>query len=168
VRITRRHLVASSIAAASVGAMGGGLAVRWWDRPKASHLKALSEDEHHFVQMLAEAAFPPGGDPALSGADARLGDFMDETVAWMEPQQGKLFRLLLQAMDDRPTPLWLAPFSSLDLPSRMQILGGWVNSEYYLIRSSTAGVTALLSFGWMTHPQVAERMKPLVGCAYGR
>lgn len=167
-RITRRHLLATSAAAATVGALAGGLAVRWWDRPKASHLKALSEDEHAFVQALAEAAFPPGGDPALSGADARLGDFLDEMVSWMEPQQGRLFRLLLQAMDDRPTPVWLAPFSSLDLPSRIQILEGWANSEYYLIRSSTAGVTALLAFGWMTHPENAARLKPHVGCAYGR
>lgn len=167
--ITRRHLLALSAAALAGATLStGGLVTRWWDRPVAEGLTALSDDEYEFVQALAEAWIPPGGDPALSGADADLGQWMDELVSHMDPTQGGLFRALLQILDDRPIPTWLSPFRALPLEDRQTILRGWIDSELYTIRAAISGVMALLSFGWTLHPQVTPRFEPLFGCGFGR
>src|SRR5262249_29739543 len=64
VRITRRQVLAAAAALPAAGGLAAaGLAWRWWDRPPGEGLKVLSAREHDFVQALAEAWLPPGGDP---------------------------------------------------------------------------------------------------------
>ena len=146
----------------------GTTAWRWYDREPGEGLKALSPDEHDFVQAIAEAWMPHGGEPALSGAEARLGAFFDDIVAGMEPATGVEFKLLLQALDDLPMLTHLRPFRLLELDARIEVLDGWLHSDFALIRVAALGVLALAGAGWTTHPEVVPFFRPLFRCGYGR
>jgi hypothetical protein len=168
VRITRRHLLATAAAVPVVGALASaGLAWRWWDRPPGQGLKRLSADEHAFVQAVAEAWMPAGGDPPLSGADARLGDFVDDVVAGMTPGGARDFKLLLQVLDDLPVVTHLAPFRSLSLEARADVLEGWLHRSTWLVRNAAAGVLVLVGEGWAMHPDVIGILRPSFRCGYG-
>lgn len=167
--LTRRHVLAALAGVPVAGALGvGTLAFRWWDRPPGAGLQRLSPDEHDFAQAMAEAWMPPGGEPALSGADAELGRFLDEVVAGMEPAMAREFKLLLQALDDLTVPTRLSAFRHLDLPTRIEVLDGWLHHDQWLLRNATQAVLVLLGTGWTTHPEVVVHLRPYFRCGYGR
>lgn len=166
--ITRRHVLAALSATAVVSALGaGGVAWSWWDRPPGVGLHALSEDEHAFVVALAEAWMPPGGEPALSGAEAGLGHFMDELVAAMSPAQGKELKLLINLLDDFTVPRRMARFAALDLDTRIAVLAGWLGSDNHFLRSGVQALVALLASGYTMHPSIAARVNEWYLCGYG-
>ena len=167
-RISRRQVLAAAAAVPVVGTLAaGGVAWRWWDRPPGAGLQRLSEDEHDFVQALAEAWIPPGGDPPLSGADARLGRFLDEVVAGMEPGMAREFKLLLQALDDLPLPTRFSTFRALPLADRQQVMNAWLSRDSWLLRSAVVGVMVLLGEGFAMHPDVIGRLRPHFRCGFG-
>lgn len=166
--ITRRHLLAATAALGAAAAVGvGTTAVRWWDRPPGEGLKVLSPLEHGFVQSVAEAWMPPGGTPALSGADAQLGHFVDETMSHMPATQAKLLKVLLHLLDELTLPTHMSTFHALSLQARQEVLQGWLDSPFFLQRQALGAVMALISFGWALHPEVAPVFQPLFGCGYG-
>lgn len=168
-KLTRRMVLAATAGVAAAGAVGAGsVAFRWWDRPAGEGLSALSTEEHAFAQALAEAWMPPGGEPALSGADAELGGFLDAVVAGMEPATGRELKLLLHLLDDLSLPTDLGPYRSLALPRRIELLRGWLHSDLSLLRSAAQGVLILLAVGWTTHPEVVGALRPMYPCGYGR
>lgn len=166
---TRRMVLAATAAVATAGALGvGTTAFRWWDRAPGAGLQALSDDEHAFVQAVAEAWMPAGGEPELSGADAELGAFFDEVVAGMERATGRELKLLLQLLDDLTVPTRLAAFRNLPLADRIEVLHGWLHSDLAPLRAGTQAVLVLIGVGWTTHPQVVGAIQPLFRCGYGR
>jgi hypothetical protein len=168
VRITRRQLLAAAAAVPVIGGLGaGGLAWRWWDRPAGAGLKRLSADEHAFVQALAEAWMPRGGDPELSGADARLGDFMDDVVDGMDRPAGRELKLLMQVLDDLTVPTHLAPFRTLSIEARAEVLEGWLHRSPWLLRNAASGVMVLVGEGWAMHPAVIDTLRPHFRCGFG-
>ncbi len=166
--ITRRQVLIATGAVAVAGALAGATAWRWYDRPPGEGLLALSPDEHDFVQALGEAWMPSGGTPALSGADAALGHFLDEVVAGMEGATGKEFKVLLQALDDLTLLTRLRPFRFLELDARIEVLDGWLHSDLPLLRAGIQGVLTLIAVGWTTHPEVVPYLQPHFRCGYGR
>ena len=128
----------------------------------------LSEDEHAFIQAMAEAWMPSGGEPALSGADARLGDFLDETLLAINPLNRKLLKLLMQVLDDATLPTHLSSYRKLGLKARQAVLHGWLHHDNHLLRSAVQGIVVLVSIGWTTHPEVAAVIRPSMRCWYGR
>jgi hypothetical protein len=95
VAVTRRQVLAVTAASSAAAIAGVGAHVwTWYDRAPGEALAVLSPEEHGFVQALADAWMPPGGVPAISGSEARMGDFLDGVIASMATTQGKLFRLL--------------------------------------------------------------------------
>lgn len=167
-RITRRQILAAAAAVPVVGALAaGGVAWRWWDRPPGAGLKRLSTEEHAFVQAFAETAFPPGGEPPLSGADAELGWFVDDLVDGMEPGMRVDFKLLLHALDDWTVPRRLAPFRSLSPEVRQQVLRNWLDHDVWLVRNALFGFLVLVSEGWSMHPEVRPLLAPYFRCGYG-
>lgn len=166
-RLTRRAVLAAAAASAAVVAGGAGVVGSWYDRPAGEGLSVFSPEEHGFVQALAEAWMPPGGEPAISGAEARMGDFLDGVVATMAPTQGKLFRLLLHALDAETLPTHAAHFQTLPLETRTAVLAGWMTSPWYLQRQAVSAVLALLSFGYTEHPAVAVHFRPFFRCGFG-
>ncbi len=156
-------------ASAGAGAIGlSATAVRWWDRAPGSGLETLSADEHAFVQALAEAWMPRGGTPELSGADARLGDFLDVSLASMTPLNRKGLKLLLQVLDDSTLPTHLSAYRHLPLSQRQKTLYGWMHHDNSLVRAAIQGITVLVAVGWTTHPDVAAVLSPSMRCWYGR
>jgi hypothetical protein len=169
VKITRRHVLAAMAAVPAAGALGvGGLAWRWWDRPPGAGLKRLSQDEHDFVVAIAEAWFPGGGEPALSGADADLGAFFDDVLDGMQPATATELKLLLQALDDLTLPTRFAPFRTLSLDDRIEVLGAWMGSDQWLLRNAVQATLVLVGTGYTTHPAVVETLRPWFACGYGR
>jgi hypothetical protein len=167
-RITRRQILATAAAVPIVGALGAGtVGWRWWDRAPGEGLKALSQDEHDFVDAAAEAWMPPGGEPAISGAEARVGLFFDELVAAMSPASGRELKVLLQALDDLAIPGHLSTFRKLSLDTRTAVLTSWLHSDRWLVRLATTGVLVLISEGYTLHPQVASGLRPYFPCGFG-
>lgn len=167
--ITRRQVVAAAAAVPVVGGLAAGTTVwRWWDRPPGDGLKSLSLDEHGFIQALAEAWMPRGGNPELSGADARLGDWMDDVVDAMEPQTAKELKLLMNAMDALPVATRLRPFQALPLETRTAVLNGWIQHPVSLVRDGISGILVLMGIGWTTHPEVVPIFRAMFRCGYGR
>lgn len=167
-RITRRHVLALTLAGAGLAAGGAGaLALRWWDRPAAEGLQAMSQDEYDFVQAVAEAWMPHGGTPELSGADANLGAFFDGVLARADDTTRSLLKTLLQVLDDKPIGFRFVPYRHLPLSVRQDILRDWLHHDNYLFRNAVEGFMALLSMGWTTHPEVARLISPWYGCGYG-
>jgi hypothetical protein len=168
VRITRRQVLAAGAAVPVVGGLCAcGVAWRWWDRAPGEGLRALSTDEHDFVQAAAEAWMPPGGDPPISGAEARVGVFIDELVAAMSPAAGRELKLLFQALDDLAVPGHLSAFRHLPLETRTEVLRSWLHHDQWLIRLATTGVLILIGEGYTLHPAVADTLRPFFPCGFG-
>ncbi len=167
--ITRRQILAATAAAAGTGMLGvGALGYSWWDRPAGQGLKVLSAEEHRFAQMLAEAWMPPGGTPALSGADARLGDWLDELLAAQPETPRTQLKLLMHGLDHLTIPTRLMVFQGLSLEDRTAELHSWIHSDRYLLRSAGQAVLVLLSLGWTMHPDVKPHVAPWFLCGVGR
>lgn len=168
-QITRRQVLAAMAAVPVAGALGvGTTAYRWWDRPPGAGLLQLSDDEHDFVQAFAEAWMPGGGDPALSGADAQLGRFLDGILDGMDPPGARQLKLLLQALDDLTLPTRLSAFRDLSLPDRSEVLHGWLHHEQWLLRNGAVALLVLVGVGYTTHPDVVGILQPHFRCGYGR
>jgi hypothetical protein len=168
VAITRRHVLAAMAGLAAASAVGvGATAWRWWDQPPGEGNRVLSAEEHGFVQALAEAWMPPGGEPAISGAEARMGDFLDGVVGGMAAQQGRLFRVLLHLLDEETLVTDASRFQHLSLDRRQEVLASWLASPWFAQRQAVSAVMALLSFGYTEHPAVAPLLKPLFTCGFG-
>jgi hypothetical protein len=125
-------------------------------------------DEHDFAQALGEAWMPPGGDPPLSAADAGVGAFLDEVVDGMEPAMGTQIKLLLQVLDDLTLPTHGACFRHLPLPTRIQVLEGWLHGDLWLLRNGVQALLILLGTGFAIHPDMVARLRPYFPCGYGR
>lgn len=166
-QITRRHVLATGAAmSAAVGLGAGNVAFRWWDQPAGEGLQVLSRDEFAFVQALAEAWKPAGGTPALSGAEANIGHFVDAAVANMPPFDAKGMRLLMQVLDDLPMLGRLTPYRNLSLRMRQEILAAWIESPTYYLRMGVMGIMVFISFGWTLHPKVSPVLGRSFGCGY--
>lgn len=161
-------MLAAAAALSVGGAVGvGGIAARWWDRKPGDGLVVLSDDEYAFIQAIAEAWMPRGGTPELSGADANLGGFIDESLERSNDLTRKGLKLLMQALDDVPVPSHLSAYRNLPLDVRQELLAAWLVSEATMFRRGVQGVMALVSLGWTIHPDVAAFFAPSFGCGYG-
>lgn len=152
-----------------VGALSAGaVAWQWWDRPAGEGLRALAPDEHDFVQAISEAWMPHGGDPALSGSEAELGQFLDDVLAAMAPGQARELKLLLQVLDDLTRVTHFSAYRHLSLDVRIDVLRGWLHSDQWLLRNGVLALLALVGTGYTTHPDVLPHLRPHFRCAYGR
>jgi len=166
---TRRQVLAGVAAAGGLATAGGiGVVGSWWDRTPAEGLRALSEEEYALVQAVGEAWAPPGGEPAMSGAEANVGAYVDLLAERMAPTQKKAFKLLLNGLNAASLPTHGARFVALDLSSRTSLLASWMASDNFLIRQAVSAVTVLVALAWSEHPEVARTFAPLFRCGFGR
>ena len=138
-RVSRRQVLAISGLVAAAGA--GGVALRvvsWWDVPADAPYACLSEREARLADSLAEALFPAGGRPALSGADAGLARFLDDVLDATPAPTAELLRLFLHALDDFTRLSHFAGYVELPLAERSALLEGWSQSDNYLFRSAVS------------------------------
>lgn len=166
--VTRRHVAAALAALPLIGAMGaGGLYLRWWDRPPGAAHQALSDDEYATIQALAEAWMPAGGLPHLSGADAKVGVFVDDLVAHLPHPERELIKLLIQALDDATLPRHFAGFRSLDRETRTMVVKKWLASDVIEERTAVRALLLLIAEGWVQHPDVLAALGGEFPCGYG-
>ncbi len=166
--ITRRQVLVATGAMAAAATVGiAGTAGRWVNAAPAEGLVHLASDEHAFVNALAGAWMPAGGEVAIAGEDAGVGDFMDEMVGYLPELERTLFKTLLQALDERTVFTHGATFKNLALQTRSELLERWMDSPLYLERQATGAVLALVAFGYTRHPEVSEFLSGLYGCGYG-
>jgi hypothetical protein len=167
-KVTRRQALAVSALVAAAGTTGVGLrAASWWDAPRAQELRCLSEREAQIVDSMAEALFPPGGTPELSGADAGISRFLDGVVDSIPASTDNLLRLFINALDDFTRLTRFSGYCELPLAERTELLGTWAQSPQYLFRSSVSSLLLFISMGYCLHPQVQEDCGWIFPCGYG-
>lgn len=168
--VTRRMvLVASGAVALGATVVVGAKYNQWWNLPPGAGRKALAPGEYAVIQAMAEAWMPPGDEaPSLSGAQADCGAFVDEVVSRMPGEQRRLFKLLLNVLDETPYVVEFTRYTKLGLSDRAKHLELWLASPLYYHRQGVAAVMALISMGYTSHPEVAPFFASYFGCGYGR
>ena len=167
-RISRRHLLALSAAAAAVGAIGvGGLGYRWWDQPPDAPLEALSTQEAQIVRAIAGTAYPRTAAIPLDGSEAHLDRFFDATLSHMPESPRRLLKLLLHGLDGGTVLTHGSTFTELSPSERSEVLQGWTQHDLAELRNAAQSLVLLLGMGWTIHPEVAPTMQRLHSCGYG-
>ncbi len=162
-RFTRRQLLQTLAAIPATFAVGaGGLWWRWWDAPHGAELLVLADDEFEFLQSIAEAWMPPGGRPAISGSEARVGSVIDGMLSKAPDKERSLLKLLFQALDDVTVLSHGSAFRHLDLETRITILKEWRESS--LLRQAVEALLILIGEAYATHPDVRAEWRSLVAC----
>ena len=166
-QISRRHLLALLAAsAASVGLVGGSVAVRWWDVPAEAPFQHLSTAEATMVRAWSAAAFPAGPAAALDGGDAALDRFFDALLGALPATQRKLMKLLLHALDSAALPLAGGFFCGLGPTDARAVFHQLIEADLAEVRGATQGLTTLLGAGYTTHPTIAPQLAVLHRCGY--
>ena len=168
-KLTRRQvLIATSAAAVLGGLTAGGTAVHWWDQSPGQRLSALSEDEAHFARALADTFFPPGGNPAIGGAESGAVEGFDALLLAMEEDNRNILKAFLHILDTSTLPSRCARFTSLTIEERAEVLESWKNHPVTIWRIAVESLQILLGIGFTTHPDVAALITPHFGVGYGR
>lgn len=162
--ITRRQLVAGTAALAAASALAvGGVGAHWYDQPPGTGLTLLSPDEAAFLTAFAEAIYPPGGTPSVSGAEVEIEVFVDRVLAGMPTFQQQGVKLLCHAIDALG-----GGFTGQPLARRSAQILTWLDSPVAEIRSGVQSLILLIGMGYTTHPAAVETYADLMRCGYGR
>jgi len=162
-RITRRHVLALGGALAAAAAVGaGGVGLSWWDQPADAPYSLLSEEEGRFLIAYAEALYPPGGEPALSGGEAGLDRFVDAVLSHMPDFQASGTRLLCHAVE-----AFGGGFTALPLAERQALILEWLMHPIAEVRSVNQSLVLLLGMGYTTHPEAVGFFADMTRCGYG-
>ncbi len=171
--ITRRQLLAVAAALATVPVGLGGVGWSWWGQAADVPLRHLSASEVAFFDALAEAIFPPGGTPALSGREAHVCRYIDAVLAGMAETQRDFFRLGLHALD---ALAWEQAGAALpDLaadPARgpeavAEVLRGWLVSTDGNLRGLAQSLHIFVGMAFLAHPDVSPVIADQFGCGFG-
>jgi Gluconate 2-dehydrogenase subunit 3 len=165
-KFSRRQLLALSAALATAGAVG--TVGSWWDRATFEGYRALSLEEALFLDALAEAAFPSGGDPALGGGEAGVSSYVDGILVAMEPTQSKLLRLSLHALDASTLPTHGSRFRKLPPEEAHAVFLGWISSDIVELRSAVTSVYLFVGMAYTSHPLISERLQGMFRCGFGQ
>ena len=139
----------------------------WWDAPAGGGFLCLSPREAQLIDSMAEALFPPGGTPALSGRDAGIARFLDEVIDGVPGPTHELLRLFLHALDDFTRVTRRSGFCELSLGERTTLLESWAQSSQYLFRSSVSSLILFISMGYCMHPEVKQACGWIFPCGFG-
>jgi len=157
------------LAAAATADTGLGVTLgNWWEAPADAAFAVLSPEEARFLDVLADAAFPPGGDPAIGGSAAGAARYVDGILLAMVGDQRSLLRLSFHAFDAATLPTHGAHFSALDAAEAQAVMLGWLRSPIPELRSAFTSVYLFIGMAWTTHPEVVAKIAPMFRCGYGR
>lgn len=168
-RITRRHLLAATAILAVGGTVGAAATgAHWWDQPVTGEYRFLSADEASFLDAVAEAVFPAGGEPPLGGREAAVGRFLDEVLAGIPATQRNLLRAAFHAVDSLPLVTNFSRFSALPLADAQAVFRDWLNHERPEIRGIAQSLHVFVGMAYLTHPEVAPLLAGGFDCGWGR
>ena len=166
-RITRRMVLATGALVAAPAMLLGGRALTWWDKDPSEGYRTLHTSEARILDSLAEAYFPPGGTPALSGADAGISAYMDAVFDQMTEPTPTMLRTLLHALNDLAR-LEGASYVELPLETRSRLLEGWLTHDNHLLRGAVTGLTTFVASAYCGHPDVRDACGWQFPCGYER
>ena len=162
-RITRRHVLALTAALAAAGAVGvTAVGLSWWDQPPGADYRLLSAEEAALLRAYAEALYPAGGEPDLSGGEANLDRFVDEVLSHMPPFQAKGTKLLCHAVEALG-----GGFTARPLHERQVLVLEWLQHPVAEVRSVAQSMVLLLGMGYTTHPAAVGFFSDMWRCGYG-
>lgn len=164
-KLSRRQLLALSGAATLAAA--GGVVGSWWNVKPGEEYRCLSLEEALFLDAVAEAAFPRGGDPELGGGEAGVSWYVDELLSGMEELQRNLLRLSLHAFDAETLPMHGSRFRHLPAPLAQEVLRGWLMSGLPELRNAFSSVYLFVGMAYTSHPTIAARLSPSFRCGFG-
>lgn len=165
--VTRRHLLAAAVALATVPAGLAGVVCTWWAQPPQAPLRNLSASEVAFFDALAEAIFPPGGIPELSGREAGVCRYIDGVLAGMAETQRDLFRLSLHALNTLAYKQVGATLPDLDAGQVAEVLRGWLTAADGNLRGLAQSLHILVGMAFLAHPGVSPVVAGQFGCGFG-
>ena len=121
----------------------------------------LSRKEQAIVAACADALFPPQGPIPLSGTDAGLVAYMDAYVRRLPRAPRILVHLLIHSMEHGP---WIfgprpARFTRLRPAERVAVLRAMATSRIYFRRVSCLSMRAMMTMGYLAHPDVARKIR---------
>ena len=130
----------------------------WWNRRPGEGLEALSLREYEVVEALAEALFPPGGNPPQSGKELNLAGFVDAQIAAYDEDLRRVMKAGLHAIDDLTILSGgeLTPFRKRDLASRQRIIGEWERSPVFPKRGLLRVYKWYIAMGLTESPGMME------------
>ena len=128
----------------------------------------MTSGEAALLDALAEAWFPPGGVPALSGAEAGVARYLDELFSLMDEPTPSLLRTLLHAIDDWSALRHGGSYASLPLAERITLLKGWAGSDNHLLRGAITGLGTFIATAYTGHPEVKAACGWQFPCGYER
>jgi len=166
-RWTRRHVLAASAAVATAGALGAaGRVASYWNRDAGAGFQTLAPHEGELIDALAEAMFPPGGSPALSGRDAGIAAFLDQVLTDMPEPTDNLLRSLLHVLDDWARVSRGGGYCGLSLEVRSERLQSWLVHPRHEVRGAISSVMLFVSMGYCGHPEVKDACGWIFPCGY--
>lgn len=122
--------------------------------------KVLSAREQHIVAALADASFPAGGEPELSGTEAGLVEYLDSHLAVLASDKRFLIRLLITFLEWES--VLLGPhrrrFTKQSSEQQMASLFALQTSNVYFLRVTLVSIRTLMCLGYMANPQVESRV----------
>jgi hypothetical protein len=120
----------------------------------------LTAKEQAIVGAVADTLFPPGGPIPVSGTQAGLIQYMDDYVGRLPTQPAILVRLLFQFIEHGPWIFGLKRrFTALSHGERLEVLEGMRTSPIYFRRVACLSMRAILTMGYLAHPDVARAMR---------
>ncbi|MBM4359160.1 MAG: hypothetical protein FJ096_13725 [Deltaproteobacteria bacterium] len=130
-------------------------------RPGPLAESILSDREQALVAAVADAFFPPRGPIAVSGTEAGLVAYFDGYLRRSEPLPRFMIRLLLVYTE--LSPLLFGPrrvrFTRLTQEEQLAALEGAGTSDIYFRRVTFISMRAVMTMGYLAHPQVAAAMR---------
>ena len=131
----------------------------------AAHYRHLARREVAFVNAVADATFPRGGELPASGSDAGIAAYVDRWLAVSTRRIRLLMRLLFFLVEHAtllaPAPGWggWRRFSSLAPEQRLAALDGWRTSRHFPRRLVFTSLRAVLTMGYFSHPPVLRQLR---------
>ena len=165
--ITRRHLLAAAVALAMAPAGAAGVVYSWWSQPAQAPLRHLSASEVAFFDALADAIFPAGGTPALSGREAGVSRYIDGVLAGMAETQRDLFRVALHALNTLAWKQAGATRPELDAGPVGEVLRGWLTGTDGNLRGLAQSLHIFVGMAYLAHPEVSPVLAEQFGCGFG-
>lgn len=164
-KLSRRQILALTAAAGLAGTLG--VVGSWWNAKPDQAYHCLTIEEALFLDAVAEAAFPKGGDPDLGGGEAGVSWYVDALLLGMEEVQRNLLRLSLHAFDAETLPFHGARFRELPAATAQSVLRGWLNSEIPELRNAFSSVYLFVGMAYTSHPIISARLQPSFRCGFG-
>jgi hypothetical protein len=122
--------------------------------------RVLSAPEQAIIAAAADALFPHAGPIPLSGTEAGLVAYMDDSLADLQPGTRFLIRVLFFFVEHGP---WVfgprrRRFTRLTHDERIEALRTMQTSRVYFRRVAFLSLRTLLSIAYLANERVADRI----------